>query len=74
MKQKMIEAHATQKAVLAGFSLDREQFRGAPDYDFLQLPNGGRVLYDREDWGVDSARWRDCVRSALTAERAPVCA
>jgi LmbE family N-acetylglucosaminyl deacetylase len=74
LKQKMIEAHATQKAVLAGFSLDREQFRGAPDYDFLQLPNGGRVLYDREDWGVDSERWGDCVRSALTAERGPVCA
>jgi LmbE family N-acetylglucosaminyl deacetylase len=74
LKQRMIGAHATQTAVLAGFSLDREQFRVAPDYDFSQLPNGSRVLYDREDWGIDSARWRDCVRSALAAERMRACA
>jgi LmbE family N-acetylglucosaminyl deacetylase len=74
MKQKMIAAHITQKNVLAGFSLDREQFRIAPIYDFSQLPNGGRVLYDREKWGIDSARWLDCVRSAFAEEQSAACA
>jgi N-acetylglucosamine malate deacetylase 2 len=73
MKQKMIAAHITQKNVLAGFSLDREQFRIAPDYDFSQLPNGGRVLYDGENWGIDSTCWLDCVGRALAEEQSAAC-
>jgi LmbE family N-acetylglucosaminyl deacetylase len=61
-KQQMIEAHRTQAQVLAGFSADREQFRVAPGYDFLRPPNGGRLLYERRDWGIKSEEWLACVR------------
>ncbi len=74
LKQQMIAAHATQQHVLAGFSLEREQFRMAPDYDFSLLPNGGCVLYDREEWGIDSGRWLQCVQAALAEERSAACA
>jgi N-acetylglucosamine malate deacetylase 2 len=70
LKSRMVEAHATQKNVLAGFSLERELFRVAPTYDFLALPNGGKVLYDREDWGMNSAKWLEQVRSVLAPEHA----
>jgi hypothetical protein len=74
LKQTMIAAHSTQRNVLAGFSLDREHFRVAPDYNFSQLPNGGGVLYDRENWGIDSKRWLQCVQAALAEERSAACA
>jgi LmbE family N-acetylglucosaminyl deacetylase len=73
LKQRMIAAHATQKSVLAGFSADCEQFRMAPDYAFSQLPNGGHVLYDRENWGIDSKRWLQCVQAALAEEQPAAC-
>ena len=71
LKRRMVAAYSTQKNVLAGFSLEREQFRVAPEYDFRELPNGGNVLYDREPWGVNSHAWRRCVEEALAAEFAP---
>lgn len=63
-KLQMMEAHRTQARVLAGFSADREQFRVAPGYDFLRQPNGGRVLYDLHDWGLNGEEWLACVREA----------
>ena len=72
LKRSMVAAYRTQKNVLAGFSLEREQFRVAPEYDFRELPNGGNVLYDREQWGVNSDTWRRCVQDALAWELAPL--
>jgi LmbE family N-acetylglucosaminyl deacetylase len=74
LKQQMTDAHVTQKNVLAGFSLDWEQFRVAPHYDFSRLPNNGHVLYDREHWGIDSKGWLECVRTTLAEEQSAVCA
>jgi LmbE family N-acetylglucosaminyl deacetylase len=74
LKLQMTAAHATQKNVLAGFSLEREQFRIAPRYAFLRLPNDGHVLYDRENWGIDSKRWLESVRRSLAEEDSAVCA
>jgi LmbE family N-acetylglucosaminyl deacetylase len=71
LKRRMVECYRTQKNVLAGFSLDTEQFRVAPQYDFRRLPNGGNVLYDREQWGINSETWLCCVRDALAGELAP---
>jgi LmbE family N-acetylglucosaminyl deacetylase len=56
-KRQMIAAYKTQANVLAGFSVETEQFRVAPDYDFRQMPNGGRILYERENWGATGKDW-----------------
>ena len=69
-KRDMVAAYVTQKDVLAGFSLAAEVFRIAPDYDFTKAPNGGRVLYDRENWGIESKDWLRQAREALTQEGA----
>jgi N-acetylglucosamine malate deacetylase 2 len=65
LKRRMVEAHATQAETLAGFALHEERFRAAPDHDFTALPNGGDLLYERYDWGMTGARWRELVRDAL---------
>jgi len=62
LKTAMFACHASQAAVLAGFSVVREQFRRAPRYDFDRPPHTGALLYERRDsgaeWGIDGARWR----------------
>jgi LmbE family N-acetylglucosaminyl deacetylase len=70
-KQRMIDAHRTQRSVLAAFSLASEQFRIAPSYDFSRPPNGGRVLYDSRPWGVTSAEWLARARSAQMPATVP---
>ena len=64
-KRRMIEAHVTQRTTLAPFRIASEYFRPAPEYHFAALPNGGRVLYDRYDWGLSSAEWLRLARAAL---------
>ena len=65
MKRRMVNAHATQRATTGRFGLDEEHFRAAPAYDFTQAANGGVLLYERHDWGMTGARWRDLVADAL---------
>jgi N-acetylglucosamine malate deacetylase 2 len=65
LKRRMIAAHASQSAMLASFTVDVERFRAAPRYDFANLPNGGRLLYELYDWRLDGARWSSLARSAL---------
>jgi LmbE family N-acetylglucosaminyl deacetylase len=64
-KARMIAAYATQRRVLEPFPTDLERFRPAPAYDFSALPNDGRLLYERYDWGMDGTRWCALARSAL---------
>ena len=66
LKSRMVAAHASQARTLAPFALDVERFRPAPSYDFTRLPNGGRLLYERYDWGMTGERW---LRLARAAER-----
>jgi len=70
LKRQMIAEYKTQANVLAGFSLETEQFRIAPDYDFMQLPNGGRVLYECESWGVTGQDWLHAVNAYFAREAA----
>lgn len=70
LKRQMIAQYVSQSDVLRGFSADVEQFRVAPDYDFLQPPNGGNILYDRMNWGIRSAEWLACARAAAQELRA----
>jgi LmbE family N-acetylglucosaminyl deacetylase len=63
LKGRMVAAHRTQREVLARFALDVERFRPAPRYDFSRPPNGGRLLYERYQWGLDGPRWSGLARS-----------
>lgn len=65
IRKRMLDCYRTQSSILSGFSRDREKFRIAPEYDFLQPPNGGQLLYERQPWGVTGEIWRRCVRDAL---------
>jgi LmbE family N-acetylglucosaminyl deacetylase len=73
LKRRMMAAHASQAALLASFTVDAERFRAAPRYDFTKLPNGGRLLYEQQNWGLDGARWSSLARSALAELRAEKC-
>jgi len=63
-KREMLACYASQQETLAGFSAEVERFRPAPDYDFSELPNGGRLLYEAHDWNMSAARWRELISSA----------
>jgi len=63
-KAAMIAEHVTQRELLAGFPLQQEVFRIAPRHDFTQLPNDGRLLYERQPWGMTGARWLELTRAA----------
>jgi LmbE family N-acetylglucosaminyl deacetylase len=67
LKRRMVAAHRTQRDVLAPFRLEVERFRPAPAYDFLRLPNSGRLLYEHHSWGLDGARWL-ALASAASAQ------
>jgi LmbE family N-acetylglucosaminyl deacetylase len=56
-KQKMLSRFATQSSVLASFRSPVERFRATPAYDFLRLPNGGRLLYEELQLGLTGAQW-----------------
>ena len=64
-KQRMLNAHATQRETLAAFSSVVERFRPAPTYDFSRLPNGGQLYYQRFQWGLTGAQWQCLVSAAL---------
>lgn len=64
LKERMMAAHATQIRVLRPFSTEVERFRFAPSYDFREPPNGGRVYYESQPWGVTRQDWRAAVERA----------
>ncbi|HKW19174.1 MAG TPA: PIG-L deacetylase family protein [Terriglobales bacterium] len=68
-KQRMIEAHASQKLVLENFPLDREPLRLAPEYDFSQPPHAGKLWYESMGWEMTGTRWRELVANQVQACR-----
>ena len=64
-KQRMIDAFATQRWLLASFPLDCERLRFAPEYDFRQPPHAGVLHYETLGWEIIGARWRDHAATAL---------
>jgi LmbE family N-acetylglucosaminyl deacetylase len=66
LKQRMFDCFSSQQHVLAAFSLDVEQFRPAPEYDFTQPPHPGRLHYEQFDWGVTGPQWRELAAAALS--------
>jgi LmbE family N-acetylglucosaminyl deacetylase len=71
IKAAMRDAHASQAQVLRYVAPDREMFRLAPDYDFHGAANGGHLLYERLDLGLDGARWHTIIESLESAEFLP---
>jgi LmbE family N-acetylglucosaminyl deacetylase len=69
LKRQMFDAYKTQRHVLADFSMEQEQYRVAPRYDFSQLPNAGRLLYEQQNWGMTGDRWQSLVGAALARGR-----
>lgn len=64
-KRQMLNAHASQRAVLAGFSVDRERFRPAPAYDFSKPPHQGRLWYECMHWPMTGSHWRSLATAAI---------
>ncbi|MCA0025108.1 MULTISPECIES: PIG-L family deacetylase [unclassified Mesorhizobium] len=56
-KQRMLASHLTQQRTLAPFSTRTERFRLAPTYDFLKLPNDGRLYYESLPLGFEPGTW-----------------
>lgn len=64
LKQAMLDAHATQREVLAMLRPEAERFRLSPGHDFSRLPNGGALLYERQGWGLTGTGWLAAVEAA----------
>lgn len=65
VKRRMLDAYASQRETLAQFGVQAERFRPAPRYDFTAPPHGGRLWYERFDWGCTGAEWRRRAAAAL---------
>ncbi|KAA2241102.1 PIG-L deacetylase family protein [Salinarimonas soli] len=63
-KQAMLDAHATQRSVLALLPPGPERFRISRGHDFTRPPNGGALIYERQHWGMTFPLWRDAVSAA----------
>jgi LmbE family N-acetylglucosaminyl deacetylase len=66
-KQRMLASHLAQQRTLAPFSTRTERFRLAPVYDFLKLPDNGRLYYESLPLGFESGTW---LRAAALAHEA----
>ncbi len=64
-KRRMLDCFASQRELLAPFSIGTESFREAPRYDFTRPPHPGVMHYERLGWRIGGALWRQQARSAL---------
>jgi LmbE family N-acetylglucosaminyl deacetylase len=65
LKRRMLDCHATQRSVLAPFTVEAERFRAAPAYDFRIPPHPGPLHYDTRNWGMSGEEWRRLAQAAL---------
>ncbi len=64
LKRRMLACHVSQRRTLAAFTSPVERFRVAPAYDFLALPNGGRLHYETLPLGLAGDEWLRLAREA----------
>lgn len=64
-KREMYSCYASQRETLRYLPVGREQFRPAPRYRFTEPPHPGVLWYERWDWGMTGARWRELAGEAL---------
>lgn len=65
LKRSLLAVYATQHEMLKDFAVQCERFRAAPRYNFGDLPNWGRLLYENRPWGMTGHRWLGLTRDAL---------
>jgi LmbE family N-acetylglucosaminyl deacetylase len=65
LKRRMLECHASQRAVLAPFGVRVERFRTAPAYEFRLPPHPGTLHYETQNWGLTGNQWRLLAEQAL---------
>lgn len=67
LKARMMQCFASRKGVLAPYKLDAERFRQPAPERFSQLPNGGRLYYEKRDRGMTGTRWLSLAEEAIAA-------
>jgi N-acetylglucosamine malate deacetylase 2 len=65
-KARMLFCFATQRHVVDGFTLDAEQFRPAPDYDFTAPPFAGPLGYEIDAQAPEGRAWRALARTEFS--------
>jgi N-acetylglucosamine malate deacetylase 2 len=64
MKRKMLECFVTERKAVSILESDHESFRVAPQYDFNLAPVIGRLNYESNGFGFESALWRLLARNS----------
>jgi len=64
-KRARLACFSSQQETLAQFSLETEQFRLAPAYDFTLPPHPGPVFYESFGWGLTAADFSRYAQAAL---------
>jgi LmbE family N-acetylglucosaminyl deacetylase len=72
-KKRMIDCFASQHELLAGFAVETESFREAPQYNFTQPPHRGELHYERLGWKINGVLCRKQARLALDRLGLPAC-
>lgn len=67
LKRRMLDAFVSQRETLRPFGTGVELFRLAPEYDFTRPPHAGVLHYERYDWGVGGAAWREAATAAAAS-------
>lgn len=63
-KHALLACFESQRETLKSFPIDAERFREAPPYDFGKPPHPGTLHYERFNWGMTGARFRELARRA----------
>lgn len=64
-KRERLACFASQTSTLAQFSVEKEQYRFAPAYDFTRPPHQGTLLYEQFPWGMNGVVFRALAAEAL---------
>ena len=67
-KLAMFDCFASQRHVFDRFSTTEEQFRPAPQYNFLEPPHEGGLYYESRDMGINYAEWRKLARAQVALQ------
>ena len=73
VKQKMLDAYASQELVLQYFDTKHERYRKAPRYDFTKPPHNGKLWYECMNWQMTSKRWCAIAREAMSEAKVLAC-
>jgi hypothetical protein len=65
LKERMFAEFASQAHIFERFPVDREVWRAAPVYNFLEPPHAGKLYYETRDLGFTWPEWRELARQFL---------